>query len=257
MAVLFYPPCFDIFTRLLRQHLGRVDLDGLKDWHHHGCAGSAFDTFPSHIDVRDSSEQWWSHKRGLEYLAANPTWISDLYPILWSSVHREPSFSTQNGAFDVPNTTPEPQDIFSTLPGELKQEVLVHLGTPDIANLRMASRSFRQLPILLWRRLLQEEMPWLWEVLDFHAPYKWATVSVSDLVIEEEVCKTLRSVGAILRQEMAEIEEIYLQGAKRAMLSSKSDSVAAFRVETLQKLSNISPTSVNWYEVYCGITRNY
>lgn len=51
------------------------------DWHCHGCMDSAFDTFPFYMNVRDSSEQWCSHKRGLEYLAAIPTWVLDLYPM--------------------------------------------------------------------------------------------------------------------------------------------------------------------------------
>ncbi len=44
--------------------------------------------------------------------------------------------------------------------------ILHHLGSKDIANLRLATPVFRQLPTILFRRLLLEDMPWLFEVKD-------------------------------------------------------------------------------------------
>jgi hypothetical protein len=41
--------------------------------------------------------------------------------------------------------------------------VIEHLGSKDIASLRVASRSFRHLPYTLWHRLIKKEMPWIWE----------------------------------------------------------------------------------------------
>ena len=44
--------------------------------------------------------------------------------------------------------------------------ILDHLASKDIANLRLASATFRALPYTLFRRLLFEDMPWLWEARD-------------------------------------------------------------------------------------------
>lgn len=44
--------------------------------------------------------------------------------------------------------------------------VLDHLGSKDIANLRLATPVFRQLPSIIFRRLFLEDMPWLFEAND-------------------------------------------------------------------------------------------
>ena len=55
--------------------------------------------------------------------------------------------------------------------------VLDHLGSKDIANLRLATPVFRRLPTVLFRRLFLEDMPWLFEVKDLDAAsvdwYDW------------------------------------------------------------------------------------
>ena len=45
--------------------------------------------------------------------------------------------------------------------------VLAYLSSKDIANLRLASPVFRKIPIILFRRLLLDDMPWFWEARDF------------------------------------------------------------------------------------------
>ena len=44
--------------------------------------------------------------------------------------------------------------------------IVDYLPSKDIANLRLASATFRALPYSLFRRLLFEDMPWLWEARD-------------------------------------------------------------------------------------------
>ena len=41
--------------------------------------------------------------------------------------------------------------------------IVDYLPSKDIASLRLASATFRALPYTLFRRLLFEDMPWLWE----------------------------------------------------------------------------------------------
>lgn len=57
--------------------------------------------------------------------------------------------------------TPDP---FSSLPTELALMVLSYLPSPSIASLRLSSRTFRQIPIIVFRSLIQQDFPWLWEI---------------------------------------------------------------------------------------------
>lgn len=61
---------------------------------------------------------------------------------------------------------PAETDIFSTLPPELRTEILRGLPARDIASLRLASRSFRALPASLFKDLIRREMPYFWEIDD-------------------------------------------------------------------------------------------
>lgn len=64
---------------------------------------------------------------------------------------------------DDPPIHQNPTDPFSKLPAELKNMVIFHLSSRDIARLRLVSRSFRQLPQQLFLRLIKDEIPWFWE----------------------------------------------------------------------------------------------
>ena len=63
-----------------------------------------------------------------------------------------------------PSNSDKVQDPFSGLAAEITIMVLDHLESKDIANLRLATPVFRQLPTILFRRLFLEDMPWLIEV---------------------------------------------------------------------------------------------
>ena len=71
----------------------------------------------------------------------------------------------------TPNAAKDP---FSPLSAEITSMILNHLGSKDIANLRLATPVFRQLPTIMFRRLLLEEMPWFFEAKDLDvAKYNW------------------------------------------------------------------------------------
>jgi hypothetical protein len=55
-------------------------------------------------------------------------------------------------------------DPFEKMPHELLHIILKHLSSKDIANLRLVTRAYKQLPVVLFRDRLLEDMPWLWEV---------------------------------------------------------------------------------------------
>lgn len=54
-------------------------------------------------------------------------------------------------------------DSFMILSLELRLQILSSLTSKDIANLRLATPCFRQLPISFFHTLINKEMPWLWE----------------------------------------------------------------------------------------------
>ncbi|CAD6571131.1 MAG: hypothetical protein ASARMPREDX12_004138 [Alectoria sarmentosa] len=139
-----------------------------------------FEEFPRESAVRTSSEQFWRHQPGCEYLAANPIDIPGLSQRLKPPIYdagKKPTF----GGNKEPDSNRTPpftvQDPFSALSAEITSMVLDHLGSKDIANLRLATPVFQQLPTLLFRRLLLEDMPWLFEVKDLEMAridwYEW------------------------------------------------------------------------------------
>lgn len=76
-------------------------------------------------------------------------------------------------------------DRLSTLSPELKEMILRRLERKDVANLRLASREFTELPQTYFRQLVETKMPWMWELnsvewqgLDW---YKlWCKLSAAD-----------------------------------------------------------------------------
>ena len=69
----------------------------------------------------------------------------------------------------VSSTPNAAKDPFGLLSAEITTMILNHLGSNDVANLRLATPVFRQLPTILFRRLILEDMPWLFEVKDLDA----------------------------------------------------------------------------------------
>lgn len=153
-----------------------------------------FEEFPREFAVRNGHEQWWQHENGSEYLAANPVEIPGLEQLL-KNCHRAIQFDspgkevpydvnggvygwTYKGPKDPYNQyhkTPPPAssgastDVFMKLPTELLYKVLDDLGSKDVANLRLVTDAYRQLPIIMFRARILEDMPWLWEARDLPA----------------------------------------------------------------------------------------
>jgi hypothetical protein len=260
----FHPACFDIFARLSRRHFaGKVDVDGLMSWYILEHSYDDVYSFPHHPDVKKSSLQWWEYNSGHEYLAANPLFVPTLEEILGSVVETDPNFSTQLKAYAMYEkfTTGSIGDIFNTLPEELKFEVLGYLPSKDIANLRLASRKFRQLPILLWRKLLREEMPWLWEVGTTDEPFKWATVSYDHLQhdkAERDAVQTeIAAIHTIIREELPELLDAWKEG-ERALIASRPDIVLeSYETALKSRIWSLPATQTNWFELYTRITRQW
>jgi ribosomal protein S27AE len=114
-------------------------------------------------------EQFWEHIPGTEYLAANPHDIPGFPEILLEQYCAE--YPLGDGAFTLWNDSCSSDfskpgnlgDPFTGLPTELKNMIVSHLSSKDIASLRLTSRSFRQISRTVFRRLIREELPWFWE----------------------------------------------------------------------------------------------
>ena len=135
------------------------------------------ETLPRAPAVRRAQYDGYWHKIGSEYLVANPIDIPGLSQFLELLVHcasktdilggsdRPDESPTENRR--TPSSSPNPaKDSFSPLPPEITSMILDYLGSEDIANLRLTTPVFRQLPTILFRRLLFEDMPWLFEAKD-------------------------------------------------------------------------------------------
>jgi hypothetical protein len=270
-AMPFHPTCLDILQRVWRVHMsGPLDASLLMRW----CAIEIPEPniwaippgIEYHPDVRRSYGDRWDHIRGLEYLAANPLFIPRLGPILKAAVQEDPSFSTYSGAFTVLEghtehsfTTQESQDPFLSLPQELGLQILFQLEPKDVANLRLASRAFRQIPIYFWRRLLLRDMPWLWEAWSDDEPYLWATVPFAvleeaqhELEILASQCEQYRDA---IKVEMPDILDDWV-AAENRMLAAWPDVVAECHAEAKNKLMIHLPIGkTNWFQLYADVKK--
>lgn len=217
----FHPTCLEVFKRASSRLSGGIDIDGLLGWWTMEASYHAVNSFPRHKDVVRCREQWWEHYKGTEYLAANPVFVPPLDPILQSAVSDEPAFDPREGAFDVPEISSSQlsTDPFTTLPHELRMHILEYLTSKEVANLRLASRSFRQLPNSLWRDLLARELPFLWEAWSDSRYSGWATTTAKHL------------------------EAVW-------------DRNGNHQIAPLMPV-RLPPQQTNWYQLYCNITRHW
>lgn len=116
-----------------------------------------------HAAVRRGRAEWWQHRAGDKFLAANPLQIPALSVLFEATNRPQGSFNARSSPFTACSTALSHKgDLFVTLPEELRNIVLSQLGSKDIANLRLASRTFYHLPITLWHDLMMKELPWIW-----------------------------------------------------------------------------------------------
>ncbi|RWQ92608.1 hypothetical protein C8Q69DRAFT_83781 [Paecilomyces variotii] len=170
----FHPTCFEIFKRVCLAKLGYVDIDGL--WRVRDLRGSyeysAAGTRRA-LSVRQYAfeDEGWHYKPGTEYLAANPVNIPGFEELVKScadepTVEGNGQLSPESSPQQDPEVESPKPDIFSKLPNELLSEIMWYLSPGDIANLRLATRSYRCLPDILFKHLIRTEMPYFWEFDD-------------------------------------------------------------------------------------------
>lgn len=216
-AMPLHPWCFEISKRTSMLAHGTIDVGGLTSWWvKKAIADSVLD---DRIDTAANGcrDQEWLHRNGTEYLAANPLYLPKLREILQQCVSTDPAFSPRNSAFAISHDAPSKssRDLFTRLPAELHIEILDHLRSKDIASLRLASRAFRHLPISYFQKLLNRELPWLWEahpttINPSLLPYSfWVTVRPEEAVIQlHETQKMIDSLTDYVQQVSADMPEL-------------------------------------------------
>ncbi|PYH77020.1 hypothetical protein BO82DRAFT_395735 [Aspergillus uvarum CBS 121591] len=118
-------------------------------------------------------EQYWKANKGeerpsakvCEVLMVNPVKIPELDAQL-SKIAKFRGKSNESMA----KAWPPRQDIFSRLPIELRHEIFIALPAGSILAVKAASAVMHAVPLTarLWRRKLECEVPWLWELADYN-----------------------------------------------------------------------------------------
>lgn len=171
------------FKRMSTHRFGTVDNDGL--WQLRNTHGD----YPRFIDLDEREdvtlvgEQWYSPVAGTEYLAANPVDVPGLKALLEDREDADSDVVFEQMADSSPST----RDPFQLLSPELRIMLLDLLERNDVANLRLCSKVFSQLPQSYFRQLIWREMPWFWEIDELQASRRgidwyslWNRLAVAD-----------------------------------------------------------------------------
>ena len=250
-AMPFHPSCLEVYKRASKLRQGFVDIEGVTGWWQMEADYELFHSFPRDEAVQRGRSQEWEHHPGGSFLAANPLFVLALDELLRSAVQEDPTFSVRNGAFSVQQTHNSGcSDPFAKLPDELRMHVLSYLQSSSIAQLRVASRSFAQLPISLWYDLLRREIPSLWEIWS-DIPYAyWATVTSTQADASEKAFQEQKQIQhdalQVLKEEMPEVYENVSQQWTKPERCRKP--VKPMRLPYAQ---------TNWYQLYTDITRDW
>ena len=245
----FHPTCFEIFTRASRLRHHRIDVAGLAGWRNLMSDYDDDDMITRHPAVLDATEQWWNHRSGDEWLAANPVIVPLLPSLLRRAVRKRDDI-----LHDRSRTT---QDPLTKLPREIADMIVGLLAPIDKASLRLASCA-THLPIHQWQELLQEEMPWFWEAWDDADPSPWCTTSAVTLEWEmqrQEGADKLRDERSrVVAEEMPEIFEAWCADKGWLGVESRAD-MPPFSVVPVLDLPfvKLPAHGTNWCRVYYEI----
>lgn len=246
----FHPWCFDIFCRQSKARFNRVNISGLIKWRDAEFSYEDFHGSRWSGDVFEGQDQWWQHVPGKEYLAANPLYVPGLETFLLDAGKKAEDLSHDKmEVSEFPNKNDTSLqvghvDVFASMPPEIRLLFLSFLDASDLTNLRIASKTFTRLPNSVWRRLVREEMPWLWESWSnseqVHVPSSWTTVTASDLLYFKEV-----------RERYSE----YLSDVETPT-SEAVNFLLPFPKEVPSQL-RLPRGNTNWHGVYTQIKKNW
>jgi hypothetical protein len=255
----FHPTCLEAFKRASLLRTGTIDIEGLTNWWALEATDTGFKSFPR--DPAVNHAQWHEHVSGNEFVAANPCFVPGLPAILTAADRREDSNFDYGDIFDISTTGTGLGDVFSSLPQELRGMLLVLLEPADIANLRLASRTFRQLPQSFFRSLTLREMPWFWEAWSSLDYSFWSTTTSRNLKKEDEQKR------GIIASMKAAIDILYEEGRQEGLPVENDAAIAALQQAVADEenrdlhVSASVPLLVadktDWYRLCCDLAKNH
>ncbi|CAM1502624.1 Fc.00g074000.m01.CDS01 [Cosmosporella sp. VM-42] len=262
-AMPFHPACLEIFKRASLLRHGEIDIEGLGQWWVAVSTSHDFWEFPRDQAIENGREQWWQHNQGDEWLAANPCFVPGLESLL-SSVRYPTCLDPRDRELAVLAThidaaTP---DSFECLPNELRTMIMLNLSFKDVANLRLASRAFRQIPQSLIYNLTLCETPWLYEAWSSLPISFWATTTAKILKKEAESVNykmmRVREVLQVLRQEAARLDDE--PGYNEEAIDAVKQQLAELEKESLRPTASpplLIPSETDWYRLWTELNRNF
>lgn len=246
----FHPYCLEIFRRASKLRLGGADLLNLADWvdrcdsntPHHNSSEA-----PLHPAVDRGHDQWWCHRPGDEFLVADPLHSQGLSTLLEAAKRPQHDFDAKGSPFRKSGENPTaPTDLYGKLPEKLRNMILAPLDSQDVANLRLASRSFRHLPYTLWHDLVKKEMPWIWEAWTDRPYPHMSRTTKKELIAHDEAIQNRTQAAAALplgsQQKTIEEERIACDDAE-------------FRKP--RPVEQLDRFHTDWYYLYCQLRREW
>ena len=265
----FHPWCFEVFKRASLLKRGYIDVPGLVKWWTDDAVNHRFDERSHGKDVAKCKDQEWLHVNRTEYLVANPLYVPKLQDILQEVTNTAPDFTPRNSAFHIPQHmhASSSSDLFESLPAELRFKILDHLHSKNIAALRLASRAFRQIPIAYFQKLLNRQMPWLWEAWPTllkpdHPAYSfWATVTASEAVRKlqhpQKEISYLNDYVEIVGREMPELKPVLEEALPEAIQRVLDEHQLEVELDKDRKPFFLPPGRTDYHLLYVLIKRHW
>ena len=214
-------------------------------------------------DFRKCDDQWWQHAPGTEWLIANPVEISVLKTIFELAVRDNAVHPDANafGYHDTAGFISNPTDPFLQLPTEISHLLISYLSNKDVANLRLVSRQYGQLPQSFFHTRLRADMPWLTEMWDHTPRSKWCFLTRQELEEHDEADEALERE---LEHYRTVIEE-----AEPQMLADWIVAGNKVKIERLQQRQNdlkervdkaslmLPRERTDWYMLYSEIVKRW
>ncbi|KIM93652.1 hypothetical protein OIDMADRAFT_137280 [Oidiodendron maius Zn] len=248
IAMPFHPACLEVFKRAAKYRFGRVSIKLLTDWFRLEADWTLFnEKFPRHESVIASREQFWIHSRGDEWLAANPLFIPILDHIFGDVTNKEDTINhLDNGVFALGTRLATHDqhtelDIFQVLGTKFCHKLLNYLDPRDVANLRLVTPAFLQLPQSFFLQLISQQMPWLWEVWCQDSYPKWARYTARELWEDRQRWEQANSHG---EERVADISPWNAQEAQKQLYD-----------DSLPQPVLLEQT--NWYRLYSEIREEW
>lgn len=243
----FHPHCLEIYRRVAIFHRRTNGLSSLAGWIDRKDTNSPYHRSepPAHPAVHRGADQWWFHRSGDEFLAAYPLHVPALSLLLDSAKRPQHDFDARSSQFDrASSESTQPKDLFERLPQEIRDMILPQLGSRDIADLRLASRSFRHLPFTLWHDLMQKEMPWIWEAWSDRPYPLMACTTKQELMRHDQEIQVRKAAAADLpRSERLLNDEIIAH-----------DDAEFRRPRPVEQLDRLH---TDWYYLYCQLRKEW